>query len=70
MANELRGLASLGTLRNYLIGLYSAGPYSALFLRLALIRAGVDGAGVNWAVFPRKEKKSGVNFQNALNVIQ
>ena len=48
----------------YLIGLYYAGPNAALFLRPALIRAGVKRAGVKGAVFSKKMKKSGVNFLN------
>ena len=52
--------------RNYLIGLYDAGPYPALFLRLAGVRAGVQGAGVKGAVFSKKMKKSGVNFLNGI----
>ena len=34
-------------------GPYNAGPKSALFLRVALIRAGVNGAGVERAIFKR-----------------
>ena len=41
--------------RTYLIGPYNAGPKSALFLRVALIRAGVNGAGVKRAIFKRKK---------------
>ena len=40
-----------GTPLNYLIGPYNAGPKSALFLRVAEIRAGVKRAGVKRAVF-------------------
>ena len=35
----------------YLMGPYNAGPKSALFLRVAEIRAGVKRAGVKRAVF-------------------
>ena len=34
-----------------LIGPYKAGPKSALFLRMVLIRAGVNGADVQKAIF-------------------
>ena len=37
--------------RIYLMGPYNAGPKSALFLRVAEIRAGVERAGVKRAVF-------------------
>ena len=40
---------------NYLIGLYNAGPKSALFLVVALIRAGVNEASVK-STIPKKEK--------------
>ena len=33
------------------MGPYNAGPKSALFLRVAEVRAGVKGAGVKRAVF-------------------
>ena len=36
---------------NYLMGPYNAGPKSALFLRVAEIRAGVKRAGVKRAIF-------------------
>ena len=39
----------------YLIGPYNAGPMSALFLRVALIRAGVNGSGVKRAIFKREK---------------
>ena len=35
----------------YLMGPYNTGPKSALFLRVAEIRAGVKRAGVKWAIF-------------------
>ena len=41
--------------RDYLIGPYNAGPKWALFLRVALIRAGVSGAGVKRAIFKREK---------------
>ena len=41
----------------YLMGPYNAGPKSALFLRVAEIRAGVKKAGVKRAVFFVKELK-------------
>ena len=31
---------------------------------MALIRAGVNGAGVNGAVFPKINEKTGVNFHH------
>ena len=34
----------------YLMGPFNAGPNSALFLGVALIRAGVRRAGVKWAI--------------------
>ena len=37
----------------YLIGPYNAGPKSAIFLRVALIRAGVSGVGIKRAIFKR-----------------
>ena len=37
-------------IRQYLMGPFNAGPNSALFLGVALIRAGVRGAGVKWAI--------------------
>ena len=39
------------TFPSYLIGPYDAGPKSALFLRMVLIRAGVNGADVQKAIF-------------------
>ena len=41
----------------YLMGPYNAGPKSALFLRVAEIRAGVKRAGVKRAVFWLKNSK-------------
>ena len=38
----------------YLKGPYNAGPKSALFLRVALIKAGVTGAGAIRAVLKRE----------------
>jgi len=38
-----------------LIGPYNAGPKSELFLRVALIRAGINGVGVKRTVLKRKK---------------
>jgi hypothetical protein len=46
------------------MGPYNAGPKSALFLRVAEIRAGVKRAGVKRAVFWLENQKSGVNFKD------
>ena len=42
------------TQQNYLMGPYNAGPKSELFLRVALINAGVRGAGVIRAILKRE----------------
>ena len=39
---------------DYLMGVYNAGPKSALFLRVALIKGGVTGAGVIRAILKRE----------------
>ena len=39
----------------YLISPYNAGPKSVLFLRVALIRAGINGASVKRAIFKREK---------------
>ena len=41
------------TCTTYLMGPYNAGPKSVLFLRVALIKAGVRGAGVIMAILER-----------------
>ena len=41
-------------LSNYLMGPYNAGPKSTSFLRVALIKAGVKGAGVKRAILERE----------------
>ena len=38
----------------FLVGPYNAGPKSALFFRVALIKAGVRGAGVIRAIIKRE----------------
>ena len=54
---ESYGSSKVGGQISNLMGPYNAGPKSALFLRVAEIRAGVIRAGVKRAVFWIKNSK-------------